>query len=411
MAKRRKKEVAVEVSASEEYLVQVDSENDLTSVEAPVLSKSWTLSDVLERKEAAIKAVNESFKYRMAVPDDEDPIAKPRWVISTGLPQLDDALGGGMFEGRWMKYYGPFGCGKTTLLYHLLLQMMKYKGICICVDPENSMDQDRMKHMAKIQNIEWIPELIVPVEPNHIEDLFEALYFNLQDFHPVPESYTKRPEFKEPLGIFVDTLTACPTKDEYEKTKKKKKKKGAGMQARARRVHEHMRKIGKLLGLHGATLVGVEQSIEKIGAYVPSITTSGGHGTSFKSSQLFQVRPSTAIVRDERAVGRWIRIRTEKIRHTSPQSTVMIPLYYATGFNPLEGLCNLLVDAGKLRKYGGKYTFLLPDGSKSDLAFTEDELLKHQLSEEATQKILSDYGMIKDVLWKATASTSSSPDD
>lgn len=62
-----------------------------------------------------------------------------RW--STGLPDLDHILGGGMPEGRMIEIYGAESSGKTTLLYHLCAQHQ----ICLDVPIEGTFDKDRAR--------------------------------------------------------------------------------------------------------------------------------------------------------------------------------------------------------------------------------------------------------------------------
>lgn len=63
----------------------------------------------------------------------------PRW--STGLPDLDNILGGGMPEGRMIEIYGAESSGKTTLGYHLCAR----HPICLEIPIEGTFDGKRAK--------------------------------------------------------------------------------------------------------------------------------------------------------------------------------------------------------------------------------------------------------------------------
>lgn len=68
--------------------------------------------------------------------------SKPRKipVISTGVPQVDVALGvGGLPRGRIIEIYGPESSGKTTLALHCAAKAQKYGAICY-IDAEHSLD-------------------------------------------------------------------------------------------------------------------------------------------------------------------------------------------------------------------------------------------------------------------------------
>jgi recombination protein RecA len=61
-------------------------------------------------------------------------------TFSTGSPQLDEALGGGLPKGRIVEIYGSESCGKTTLALHAIAQMQKTGGIAAFIDAEHALD-------------------------------------------------------------------------------------------------------------------------------------------------------------------------------------------------------------------------------------------------------------------------------
>lgn len=67
------------------------------------------------------------------------PVNVPRW--STGLPDLDDILGGGMPEGRMIEIYGAESSGKTSLLYHLFSK----HPVGLDIPTEGTFDSNRAK--------------------------------------------------------------------------------------------------------------------------------------------------------------------------------------------------------------------------------------------------------------------------
>ena len=62
-------------------------------------------------------------------------------VISTGYPQLDEALGvGGLPRGRVIDIYGPESSGKTTLCLKVIAQSQRQGGLCTFIDTEHALD-------------------------------------------------------------------------------------------------------------------------------------------------------------------------------------------------------------------------------------------------------------------------------
>ncbi len=62
-------------------------------------------------------------------------------AVSTGSLTLDLALGvGGLPRGRIVEVFGPESSGKTTLVYHVIAEAQRRRGICAFIDAEHSMD-------------------------------------------------------------------------------------------------------------------------------------------------------------------------------------------------------------------------------------------------------------------------------
>ena len=61
----------------------------------------------------------------------------PRW--STGLPDLDAIIGGGMPKGRTIEIFGAESAGKTSLTYHLCAQ----HDMCLEIPIEGTWDSER----------------------------------------------------------------------------------------------------------------------------------------------------------------------------------------------------------------------------------------------------------------------------
>lgn len=68
-----------------------------------------------------------------------EPLRIERW--STGLPELDSILGGGMPCGRIIEMFGAEGSGKSSLSMHLCAQ----HDICVYIPKEQRFDVNRAK--------------------------------------------------------------------------------------------------------------------------------------------------------------------------------------------------------------------------------------------------------------------------
>jgi recombination protein RecA len=62
-------------------------------------------------------------------------------VVSTGYPQLDEALGvGGLPRGRVVDIFGPESSGKTTLCLKVIAESQQQGGLCTFIDTEHALD-------------------------------------------------------------------------------------------------------------------------------------------------------------------------------------------------------------------------------------------------------------------------------
>jgi recombination protein RecA len=63
-------------------------------------------------------------------------------TIPTGLPTLDIALGGGLFRGRIVELFGLQGAGKSTLIYHTVMEAQRIGGVCVLVAVGSQLNLD-----------------------------------------------------------------------------------------------------------------------------------------------------------------------------------------------------------------------------------------------------------------------------
>jgi recombination protein RecA len=64
----------------------------------------------------------------------------PRPPLRTGFPALDDALGGGLPRGRIVEWFGPAGCGKTTLAIQTIAHLQQAGLSGAWIDADHTFD-------------------------------------------------------------------------------------------------------------------------------------------------------------------------------------------------------------------------------------------------------------------------------
>lgn len=65
--------------------------------------------------------------------------------ISTGLPSLDQQMGGGIPRGEITEIFGEAGCGKSQLLLQLAVQCQKPNGECVYISTESFLETKRLE--------------------------------------------------------------------------------------------------------------------------------------------------------------------------------------------------------------------------------------------------------------------------
>jgi len=125
---------------------------DLMSIAASALSKIVEvagLSEAVSRKiiNIARESLDMGFKIGTKVEKDKEKIVR----ISTGSPNFDLLVGGGIETGTITECYGEFGSGKTQIGHLLSVNMLKQdpKAIVVYIDTENTFKPGRIRQFAK----------------------------------------------------------------------------------------------------------------------------------------------------------------------------------------------------------------------------------------------------------------------
>ena len=78
----------------------------------------------------------------------EQSALKTTPILSTGIPQLDTALGlGGLPSGRFIEIFGPPGCGKTTLALNIMRETQLRNHVACYIDCDHTLCE---QHAIKI---------------------------------------------------------------------------------------------------------------------------------------------------------------------------------------------------------------------------------------------------------------------
>lgn len=238
-----------------------------------------------------------------------------RW--STGIEDLDAAVGGGMPKGRMVEIFGPESSGKTSLAFHLCAQ----NEMALYVPAEGTFDAQRAKQFGNKKG-----QLIV-YRPQWGEDALEQVY--------------KFAEAGIPLAV-IDSVPFLYPKSEYEKVEKDfaQELRIGGV---ARLLTKTMPALTKAIENSGTTIIFINQIRDKFNAMMfgEKTDTPGGHALKHGLSIRIQIsrrawvevpnkNPMNSAANEK--IGMISKIKVVKSKVCNPYSEAELPMMFNTGY-------------------------------------------------------------------------------
>lgn len=283
-------------------------------------------------------------------------------------------ISGGFPGGRIIEAFGPEASGKSFLGYCFLGAIQKKGGIAVLLDCERSSGSEfaeRCGHVNPDRLIVYSPVTLQQVE-KQIISVVRAVRAKFPD---------------KPIGIVWDSIGVNPTEREFSEVDLPDNPTQAQLNAvgqerpgeRAKFANKILRSLNPFLNDNDATLYVINQVRKKIGViYGNDETTSGGgEALKFYASLRFRTgAPKSFQDKDTKlSLGVNMTIANKKNRHFTPGVKVEnVPLFFASGINPLGGLLDALLMAGRVEqaKGAGKYRILSPwNGGDEDAIFQQ----------------------------------------
>ena len=287
-------------------------------------------------------------------------------VIPTGSIGLNYALGvGGYPRGRIIEIYGPESSGKTTLAIHAIAEAQKAGGVAAIIDAEHAFDRFYAEKLGVDIN-----NLLIS-QPDNGEQALE-----------IAEQLIRSSAI-DILG--VDSVAALVPKSEIDGEMGDK---NVGVQARL--MSQAMRKLTGAISRTNTTCIFINQLREKIGVmFGPSETTTGGNALKFYSSVRIDIRPSTAIKKNDTMLGKLTKVKVTKNKVAPPFRRCEFDIMFGEGISRTGEIIDLGVQLDIIKKSGSWFSY---DGSK--LAQGRDaakDVLRDnpELADELEQKIMA----------------------
>ncbi len=253
------------------------------------------ITDILQRSE---KKYGKAALYRSGnMPD------LPR--VSTGLPELDAVIGGGLVPGRMYELFGPESAGKSSLALHIMAQFPQ----ALMIDCEHTYTE---AFGAVFGNKE---ENVYLMRPEYGEDAFDVMNEFATNGIPV---------------IVVDSVPALNPKKSAERAAAEADTQAALAQLLGRQL----RRLVPVIGKSETIVIFINQVRDKFGTFFGDpFDTPGGHALKHAASLRLQCGRKEWL-KDEKLAefGILSKVRVVKSKIANPRGVVELPLIFKRGF-------------------------------------------------------------------------------
>lgn len=353
MAKKKKEEGAVE--SNRKHHAEQSNVSDLTGL---------------------VSLINEQFGVG-TVSQGENGLP-PVKFISTGIPSLDQALGGGVPRGRIVEIYGVESCGKTTTVLQMIakcqatyFEELKRYGRAAIIDAEHALDR------------EWSKSIGVN---------FDALLFNQPSSGSQVFDIIQTVAKSKLIDLLVVDSVSALVPDEELAGETSNNSPGA----QARLISKGLRKIAADVSSSTMVLIFINQIRQKIGVMFGNPeTTSGGLALKFFSSIRMELRKGDAIKNGEEQIAATTRVKVVKNKVAPPMRTCEYEIYFGTqpigsptkvwGVDAVGSLFNAARKIGLITTSGSFFSF---DGVR--LGNGKENAIKALHSSEGLRQALLD---------------------
>lgn len=255
--------------------------------------------------------------------------------ISTGSLALDISTGiGGIPLGKFTEMFGPESSGKTTIALEICNNAIYLGHRVLYLDQENTLDLDYASRIVKDFN----SDKFVLLQPKLMEDTIKVaeLAINSGDFNL----------------IVLDSIGALAPKKVIEDELT-----DSNVALLSRFLTTFLQRNAFNVRRNGVAFLGVNQVRDKIGAYISSYETPGGHAWKHITSLRIQLGRATDIEQEEVKIGINSRFTIKKNKLAPPNRTYTIPIIFGKGIDRMRDVIDFATMLGVMDKGGPYYKF------------------------------------------------------
>jgi recombination protein RecA len=257
-------------------------------------------------------------------------------VIPTGSISLDVSIGvGGIPRGKITELFGSESSGKTTLAMSIVKNALKLGLRALYVDAENMLDYGLLKDMV---GQEFTKEQLVILNPETAEDAFNMIEMGLNS-----NSFEL---------IVLDSVGSMAPKKEQEDDFE-----DANVALLARLVTKFLRRNAHVIAEKNVALLLLNQVRSKIGAYMASFETPGGHALKHFTSLRISLSRGVEMKVGNETVGIMTKFVIKKNKLSAPFRSFTIPIVFGKGIDEYSDAVDFCSMLGVIKKKGSYYKF------------------------------------------------------
>lgn len=269
--------------------------------------------------------------------------------VSTESPVLDRLMGGGWTRGRHHEIFGDEGVGKSHTLYVSLVAAQQRGEVAAVVDGEHVFDEARFKHLG------GDPDDLLIWHPTSGEEVIKVLMLFADNSPDNPSADIVGIDSVASL-VPLEELAKDPTEGDDR------------IGSTARLMSKLLRRVTTVND--NTVFIWTNQVRDKIGSYIPGVTTPGGRALRFWASTRIQMNRQANETNERQVVqkgkfkeskvktGHWINVRSEKEKTAAPHRSGLI-LFDAErgGFDTEQELVDLGMEDGLVELSGQTYSY------------------------------------------------------
>lgn len=283
---------------------------------------------------------------------EEGASKPPRYWHSTGNYLLNKILSGsylrGVPQGRITCFTGPSGAGKSFLACNVMREAQKDGAHIVVLDSENALDDDFVQKLGvdTSQNYAYVPVDTIPQAQKVVSTFIGGYKKEYADAEDAPR-----------VLIVIDSLDMLMTETEEENFAKGVTKGDQGQ--RNKQLKAMLRQFVQAVKHYNISVIVTAQVYKNQDVLNGEGLWIVSDAIKFSLSQIamltkLKLRSGDAASRE--VTGIRMKVEGFKTRFTKPFQTATIEVPYDTGMDPYNGLLDVAVELGIVRKKGSWYT-------------------------------------------------------